>query len=287
MPRIRPAWVALACIGLWFVQLVFTGLVFRGLWPVSSQDLRTWEVGVVGASVVLGGLLLGQLPRALQWRPRRHPRPSAEVKAERQRIARDLHDHLGSQLLCAMALLEGSAGQSAAVRQALQKCVLDLRLIVDSMDGDTEPLPDRLARLRYRLQPALSQSGIRMVWNVLPSSPAPGGSPLPPDKAAHVVAIVQEALSNVLQHSDATRVCVSVHRCGSGTLHVTVTDNGRGMSPMALHADAGRAGKGVQGMRVRAQMAGGTLSITPAHDGGTCVHASVPVSPQTWGVGAD
>ena len=59
MTRIRPAWVALARIGLWFVQLVLTGLVFRGLWPVSSQDLRTWEVGVVGASVVLGGCCWG------------------------------------------------------------------------------------------------------------------------------------------------------------------------------------------------------------------------------------
>ncbi len=92
----------------------------------------------------------------------------------------------------------------------------------------------------------------------------------------HLVAIVQEALSNVLQHSGATEVMVGVHyRAGAESWSVEVSDNGRGMQ---LHASerGPLGGYGVAGMNHRAQMAGGDLLVLQRPGGGTCIRVVMP-----------
>ena len=130
-------------------------------------------------------------------------RPHPVLQAERQRIARDLHDQVGSQLVSAIALLDPATPSQKLALSALEQCLLDLRLVVDSMDSSDESLPDRLARLRHRIQPVLQHRGIVLAWEVdcTPHEHLPSG-----DQAAHLAHIVQEALSNMLQHSGATQV---------------------------------------------------------------------------------
>lgn len=135
MFRTRLPWYAVTCVGLWLVQLGLTLSAFHRL-PNAAAAERSWgELVTVGISLILGALLIVQLPRAMQWRPRLTRRPSAEIRAERQRIARELHDNLGSQLVCALALLDGQRSQDRALRSLLENSMLDLRLLVDAMDG--------------------------------------------------------------------------------------------------------------------------------------------------------
>ena len=273
MFRTRPAWFAITCVSLWLLLLVLTLLSFGWFWDVDG-GARRWLLGVtLLVCLALGGLLLIQLPRALQWRPRLSPRPSPELHAERRRIARDLHDSLGSQLVCAMALLDSKPSSDSEVLSVLERCMLDLRLIVDSMDGEGESVTERLARLRHRLQPVLERRGIQMTWDVQVFD---GAMQLHGHCATHLVAIVQEALSNVLQHARATEVAVSVHYlAASGSWYAEVSDNGIGMD--AHHDDAqAHAGSGIAGMHRRAQLAGGQFSFLPRQGGGTCVWVIVP-----------
>lgn len=234
-----------------------------------------WLAGTqIVTQTVLGWLILIQLPRALQWRPRRNARPSAELQAERQRIARELHDNVGSQLINTMGLLDpGLPAHSQALR-ALEQCLLDLRLVVDSMDSATDALAHRLARLRHRIQPVLDRRGIQMEWHVQtaddPRAPCAG-------HAQHMVSIVQEALSNVLQHAQATQVMVRFFHDGEqGAWRLEICDNGCGLPEASPALHARPSGFGLEGMRSRALQMGGALELIRPGEGGTCIRVVVP-----------
>ena len=273
MFRTRPPAYALACAALWFIQLCANLLlVFTNL---PSGASHYWLLFNLVTTILLGMLILLQLPRALQWRPRRSARPSHELRQERQRIARDLHDQVGSQLVHAMAMVDAHNPSMQPLVKALEHCLLDVRLLVDSMDGDDDALIDRLARLRHRIQPSLNQRGITLQWDVAFAGAAamPMGAP-----ARELTAIVQEAVSNVLQHSGATAVAIALQHVqdgAGGAWQLQVSDNGKGLPATALNGQD--AGHGLAGMRQRAAKAGGRLQLLPGLQGqGLCIQVTVP-----------
>ncbi|MBS0465970.1 MAG: ATP-binding protein [Proteobacteria bacterium] len=275
MFRTRPPVYALACVALSFIQLIVNAwLIFADLEQVTA---RHWLIFNVLISALLALLILLQVPRALQWRPRRSVRPSHELKLERQRISRDLHDQVGSQLVHAIAMIDAQNPATQPLVQALEHCLLDVRLLVDSMDGDDDALIDRLARLRHRIQPSLNQRGIALDWDMAfsGSSAMPVGAP-----ARELTAIVQEAVSNVLQHSGASAVAIRLQQVTEGAeraWRLQVSDNGKGLPAAALNGQD--AGHGIAGMRQRAARAGGRLELLPGQGQGLCVQVTVPTRP--------
>ena len=79
-------------------------------------------------------------------------------------MAAALHDGVGSQLVHLISLSEQHP--DPAMRLALEQCLLDLRLIVDSMDAQDESLAVLLARFRHRLQPVLERQGMSLHWDI-------------------------------------------------------------------------------------------------------------------------
>jgi len=272
MFRTRPPWFALTCVSIWLLHLVFLTIAFYG----NDQDRKSWALVTLGVSMALGAMLLVQLPRALQWRPRLSARPSSEILAERRRIARDLHDNLGSQLVCALSLIRTSTLSTTEVRVAIEKCLFDLRLIVDCMDSVDASLTDRLAQLRHRIAPVLAQRRIIMKWEI---EEPPSGASFPyPDSAKHLVAIAQEALSNSLQHAQATEIHVRTWNVSSpDALCMEICDNGQGIAtPSSKEKTPIVGGYGVASMTRRAYLAGGELQVLVAEQGGTCVRVVTP-----------
>lgn len=266
------ALLALLALLLWLfpVGLLCWFLLEERLQTAEAPDTG-WVVCAAGASWgLLGGWLGLQARRAWIWRRRRNPRPSREIQLERQRIARALHDAVGSQLVNAAMLLDTRDSKQSQLHAVLEHCLLDLRLLVDSMDGDQSMLTERLAILRHRLQPVLERRGIRWQWEVPDSHQAglPTGEP-----AQHIAAIVQEALSNMLQHAQATALEVRLEQ-RQDEWHLRVLDNGVGVAQLPSSA-----GKGLQGMAHRAACAGVRLQRGPGIDGrGVCVHVYWPVT---------
>lgn len=224
----------------------------------------------LGCILVMGVLILAQLPRALRWRPRRSVRPSPEVQLERQRIARDLHDQVGSQLVNAMALLSGNDAEQRLARQALEQCMLDVRLLVDSMDGYDDSLADCLARLRHRVQPVLERRGIRLVWSIQWDESMPSGP-----MARELTNVAREAISNVLQHTQASELEVSLsleQEDSVPTWLLCISDNGEGL-PQSVPL---YEGMGMSSMRGRVRSVGGTLLVSPSASGGVQLRIAVP-----------
>jgi signal transduction histidine kinase len=199
----------------------------------------------------------------------------AAITNERQRIAQDLHDGVGSQLVNILARLDTQAPQQQAVALALEQCLLDLKMVVDGIGSANDGLIDALGRLRYRVQHSLDKLGIRMIWMVDVDGPL---QDFRGDRAQQVLRIAQECVANIMRHAHASVVEV---RCNyvpeSNSILLEVRDNGRGIPSR----EAGRPlGKGLESMRLRALKLGGHLEIATKARAGTRMRLRVPLQAQ-------
>lgn len=266
-----------------FLQAI-TLLSWCFLTPLRNQD---WFF-VFSILVAFSGLLISlwYIPgiyRVIKARLRSSAQPSKEVQEERKRIASDLHDTLGSQLVEALSLMNSqSSVEDGPARKVLEQSLLDLRLIVDSMDAQSDNLAMRLARLRYRLEPALQRKGLVLHWQLTDPELGVGQQttlPLPRDRVAHeILAVVQASLSNAIEHADATEMWLILEPYQKGDLqsfgwdwYLSIEDNGKGYDLRAVLNDPSKSGHGVINMFHRMRNIGGDLHIHPRHGGGTQV----------------
>ncbi|MBY0411081.1 MAG: hypothetical protein K2Q97_13370, partial [Burkholderiaceae bacterium] len=214
---------------LWCTQLVLTAWALYEVALGKPAELFA-VLAVLFLTVSLRGpVVLRSLSRLLRGRVRRALRPGPEVLQERQRIARDLHDGVGSQLVNTMATLDINNPREQRTLCELELCLLGMRLTIDAMGVSGDPLLLRLARLRHRIEPLLERRGAKLHWDVQDPSDLPQ-----PNKevATEIFLIVQEALSNVLHHAQATQVRVTLrHESDRGVWSYEVCDNGVGLPP--------------------------------------------------------
>ena len=193
---------------------------------------------------------------------------SAQVAtlAERGRIAREIHDNVGHLLTRAIMQVEALkvvhagdpaiVGEYESVSETLNEAMRTVRASVhDLRDEATDP--------RSLMQAALDGCGVDQ------ATLAYEADELPADVARCFVAIVREAATNTVRHSDATRIDVEVREY-SGLYQLVVQDNG---SKKPKDAPVG-AGMGLQAMDDRVRALGGTLRT--GWQGGFRVFASVP-----------
>ncbi len=196
---------------------------------------------------------------------------SQAVSAERSRILKDMHDGVGAHLTSALRQLQTSHENPVdvpLVAQTLRDSLDQLKLSIDALSlqpGDVEGL---LASWRFRLAPRLKAAGIDLVWDVerLPPWPA-GQSP----ELRQLQYILFEGLSNVLQHSGATRLVLSARDLGHH-IRVSLIDNGHGW-----HTSGSFEGQGLQTMRSRAATIGARMEFLPSSNGGLELRLSLPL----------
>jgi signal transduction histidine kinase len=202
------------------------------------------------------------------------------VAQERRRIGQDLHDGVASQLVNILSSLDTKTPQNHAVSQAIEQCLVDLKLTVDALDSANDTVVDALGRLRYRVQHSLDKLGIRMSWRVELRDELEA---VQGDTAQHALRIAQEAISNAMLHARASAievVCRFVPE--NANMVLEIRDNGKGMTDRtnAKAADTGseRRGKGLSNMRHRAKTIGGQLSVSSKLGQGTRVRLMLPMA---------
>ncbi len=194
------------------------------------------------------------------------------LSAERDRIARDLHDGVIQKVYTA-GLLVTSAQQHAAPESAIATRLNTAATVLNDAIGDlrrnigelhptapTETLSAALHRLA-------GDPRFRSLVDIALDLDLPEPDPLAPARAEHVIAIVTEALSNVVRHAQARQVTITARQTAA-QLSISIKDNGVGLSPQAV------PGYGLRNMHDRAKLLSGELSVTGGK--GTTVQLEIP-----------
>jgi signal transduction histidine kinase len=197
------------------------------------------------------------------------------AEMERRRWARELHDETLQGLAGLQVLLgSGLERDDAELRRAATEVVRHVGEQIDALRNlITDLRPAALDELG--LEPALESlvervartSGVQVELDVELEQE----TRLPPDLESALYRLIQEALTNVVKHASAQRALVVVrHR--NGCVRAAVSDDGRGFDP-----GAATAGFGLAGMRERAALARGNLTIDSGAGSGTRIEIELPL----------
>lgn len=196
-------------------------------------------------------------------------REAQAVASERVRLMRDLHDGVGGDLASMLALAGEVPARGAEIARHARAALVDMRLIIGSLEDYGGNLTIALAAWRERAEPQLRAAGITLRWDVdrLPRLPWLG-----PSQVLDILRIVQETVTNVIKHAQALRLEVTARECDEG-VEIALADDGVGISDSP-------AGNGLRNMAIRAGHLGGRLSVERAAHG-TVVRLTIPTIPPT------
>jgi len=199
-------------------------------------------------------------------------RAEHELLAERDRMARDLHDRVIQRIFAA-----GMTLQTAAKLARSPQASARIEAVIGDLDTSIDEIRETIFELRHRQRavPPSIRAGIFAV--VAETEPNLGFAPaltfdglvdsVPDHLSGHLLAVLREALSNVVRHAEASSVSVTI-RVGP-ELELTVTDDGRGMGSVTRSS-------GVRNMRERAEELGGTFRLVSEPGAGTTLAWCVP-----------
>src|SRR6266404_2385104 len=199
---------------------------------------------------------------------------------ERRRIARELHDSVGQELAAAKMILDSimlktHSQPDQAVAEAsngIDRAIQEVRTMSHLLHP---PLLDEVglvSALRWYLDGLTKRSGIETSLEVDPSN----FCRLPRDMETAVFRIIQEALTNVFRHSEASRAWVTLTQ-GEKHVAVIVRDNGKGLREETVRLRPGSVGVGIGGMRQRVEEFGGALQLANA-DPGAMIEVLIPLA---------
>ena len=210
---------------------------------------------------------------ALAWQLASTQRQMREfsILTDRDRIARDLHDHVIQRLFAVGLALQGTIPRARMpeVKDRLTACVDDLQEVIQEIRTaifDLHGASSGTTRLRQRMDEAIAQfasAEVRTTTQFVGPLSVVGAT-----LADHAEAVVREAVSNSIRHGKATTLSVSV-TVGDDLL-IEVVDNGIGISGEIT-------GSGLANLEKRARDSGGTLAIDSVPNRGTTLRWSAPL----------
>ncbi|HLF28018.1 MAG TPA: ATP-binding protein [Anaerolineae bacterium] len=196
------------------------------------------------------------------------------LAAEHDRIARDLHDGLIQMVYTAGLLVESAhkaVPPDSPVAGRLDKAITVLNDVIGELRqtlGELRAAPSSLP-LPGALQRIAEDPRFRSLVDVSLAIDLPAGDSLSPARTEQVLAVVSEALSNVIRHARARQVQIKAG-LEDGRLRVTIRDDGLGL-PRQFEA-----GYGLRNMRERARLLGGQIDVTGVPGKGTTVTLDIP-----------
>jgi len=270
------------------VMRIVTGLRRNGEeFPIDASISQVTEHGMKFYTVILRDVTArvqaeAALKRSQQELLELGAAADVAREQEKNRIARELHDELGQALTmlqmdvawCKQKLpagegdfarrLDKMAGLLTSTVAATRRIAADLRpLLLDDLG--------LLPAVESLVENFMQRTGITCELAV--SNP---GMQLPAAHSTAVFRVVQEALTNVAKHAEAEHVEVAIEQ-GATAVTVSIRDNGRGFSPQ----EPRKAGSfGLVGVRERAYLIGGDVTITSAHGQGTSIDLRLPITPE-------
>ncbi len=196
------------------------------------------------------------------------------ITAERERLARELHDGAIQKVYTAGLLVESASrlaepnsemgGRLAKSVLVLNDAIVDLRRNLSELH---ENAPTHAESLTVLLQQMAENPHYTSMVQIRLRTESLKNRELSPIRANHVYAIVNEALANIVRHAQAKNVEIETHNLGS-QLQIQIKDDGVGIPPSP------KAGYGLRNMRDRARLLNGDLSFV--NNKGTIVTLTLP-----------
>jgi two-component system CheB/CheR fusion protein len=200
---------------------------------------------------------------------------------ERSRISRELHDELGQQIMALMLALK--ALESEANAEQIPGKLQELRAIVEQVGEEIHQLAARLRPIALdELGLSRALSGYLEAWMARSElvveffSSGIEDVRLPGLVETTLYRIVQQAMNNIYKHAAAKNISVTIERRGDHVLAI-VEDDGSGFDQESVEGNHGRH-LGIAGMRQRASIVGGELTIESRPGAGTTVRAKLPLT---------
>lgn len=221
--------------------------------------------------------LAEQVCIALEISDRQEQRRRYELVAERERIARDLHDHVIQRLFAVGLSLQSQESRTSDPRmrdrldqavQQVDEAIRDLRSSIfdlRSVTGDDRP--KNLRRRLLDIAAGVGDTGPTVAMRI----DGPIDTLVPPPLAQHAEAVIREAVSNAVRHSGGHTVTVTVTAADS--LDIAVSDDGCGIPQGAAH-------RGLANLAGRAAACRGVFTVAPRAAGGTTLHWAAPIPPE-------
>jgi signal transduction histidine kinase/ligand-binding sensor domain-containing protein len=205
------------------------------------------------------------------------------MERERMRIARDMHDEIGSRLTRISYFSELALQEERPSRESLHTIADTIRDLLQTLDEivwavnpQNDTLENLAAYLGYYVTEYLHNTSMECKLNIPPNLPV---IPLTAETRHNVFLAFEEAVSNALRHSGATRVCVDMSQ-SDGKFEIRVQDDGRGFDRHGESAEADKngvpsarkqRGNGLVNMAQRLESVGGEAQIESSRGKGTVV----------------
>lgn len=253
--------------GVWSTTPATVGLVVAPLW---------WERREVQAAALVLLLLVTAIGvrrmtlRRAQARLAELEREQA-LERERSRIARDLHDDLGSRLahIAIMSGGTGSTGRDARIAEAAREAVQTMDELVWAVSAGHDTVESFAYYVAQFAEEHIIAAGIRCRLQLPPELPPRA---LAADARRHLYLAVKEAITNAIRHAQASQIRVALE-IEPEALIVEVADDGRGLAPERLDP----TGNGLKNLRERMDAAGGMLRVESSAGRGTRIVFTVPL----------
>ena len=227
----------------------------------SSPESR--DTAHVSAEAVRG--FAAQAALALDRLQAQEDRASLAVLADRDRIARDLHDLVIQRLFATGLALQGAARMASRpeVAERVEAAIDDLDVTIRDIRATIFSLHRRPGSddLRGQLLDLVAEAGAKLGIVPALAMEGPVDSAVPDAVRPHLVAVLSEALANAARHAAAARVNVHV-TVRDGEVLVSVQDDGQGLPETVQES-------GLRNLRQRAREVGGSLELRAAEGGGT------------------
>ena len=210
----------------------------------------------------------------LQRAEHQHAQHELAILADRDRIARDLHDHV-IQRLFAVGLAMRTTGRRAdqpQVAERIAEHMSQLNEVIHDIRSTIFELEDDPAKT-FGVRAALADTITAMTGDAALHTSVQMTGPvdlLPADVAGHAQAVVREATANAVRHSGASELTILIS-VGDDVVVIDVTDDGIGIP------DVPGRNSGIRNLHQRARAVGGTFSVARADGGGTRVLWTAPL----------
>ncbi|WP_374665644.1 sensor histidine kinase [Acinetobacter sp.] len=180
---------------------------------------------------------------------------------ERMKLSHDLHDGLGSSIVRSMILVD-QCDKEIPNQQFLSMLKLmrdDLRQIIDSGSVEGSKIPENpliwIAPVRHRFSQLMDEMDMQAEWKIAPDWQTKPSAL----QCLNLIRVVEESLTNVLKHSQATRVKVSMEYTAPAQLKLVIQDNGVGFDVSLVKQNG--LSIGMRSMQSRIERMGGQVSI--------------------------